>query len=69
MKKLSLSEAREEIRKNDLWVWRQENWKYETARRESRRWRYLHDNEDRDFCDQDYPGPGLEAGFWEIPNM
>lgn len=24
---------------------------------------------ERDYADYDYPGPGLEAGFWDIPNM
>lgn len=27
------------------------------------------DRDERDFCDEDYPGPGLEATFFEIPNM
>jgi hypothetical protein len=24
---------------------------------------------ERDFADEDYPGPGLEASFFEIPNI
>lgn len=27
------------------------------------------DGYERDYADYDYPGPGLEAAFWDIPNM
>jgi hypothetical protein len=41
-----------------------ENRKDYYKRNPPRRRRY-----DGDYCDYDYPGPGLESMFWDMPNM
>jgi hypothetical protein len=63
MKKLTLAEARKEIADRELWLYRQRHWG--RGRREELN--VLGD--ERDFCDVDYPGPGLEDLFWEVPNQ
>jgi len=58
MKKLTLEEARQEIADRELWLWRQKHW--------GNKHEYEHE---KDFCDYDAAGPGLENMYWEIPNM
>lgn len=63
MKKLTLAEACQEIANRKLWLWRQQHWGSGNKEKLNAM------GSERDFCDEDYPGPGLEDLFWDIPNQ